>query len=906
MSDIIGFNSSITFTGAPGTLPLEDDFNLNNGNPPFIYRENYDRYFSDQAENLQLVPQDLSLYKNDKIEPIKVPSSKIISYSNDYTKPTVNYANPNNSVNVDDFNLYDGFENDQFNYVTKIDLGASGKKVSNDPPEENFTDETAFNDDTFYQAYDDGSIRGQDTSNDVKIASSVDAKSNQKAKPAFNQDLSKIKIDPATNELNTFSSVTYNLALYMMNSKSYVDITKSPNNPNEVLDSESGNSQLLMRSGGTGLDNSNNDFANNFFIDDLEIQNIAVGPDKFKHNTNATSVNFTITEPRGVTLLEKLQRLAGTVLVSTRENYIHAPYLLEIKFKGYNDTGQPIPTASKPKYIPIKITDMTFEVTNSGTQYRVSAIPFANHVLGSIMNTIPHNIELKASTVGDIFSSEVTKLVQVPDRITDGVSPGVATAIGIKEGQQPTKTKKTKHRDLAEILTDSRRARTLPTSYKDKNGQPVSVPPAAEKYDTYNFLLAEEISSAKLNLEDIYDALNTPVPTEDEKKPKSGSQTQQKSADKKQYETYVQGLTRGVTLDKESKTFSIAAGTDITKLINLVIMHSSYMDKNVEENPKQYLQTGDPINWFRVRPVIESSSEPGNGFDRKDGRYKYSIKHVVEKNVIHYHDFPWGKKSKPVGVGYHKVYDFIFSGKNTEVLDFRLKFNTAFYSVMTAGTGSPFAGKPANNAFTPQVKELTSSLEGNVINSKDQLTRQRAKDLFSSVMSDGVDLLNLDMSIVGDPAWIPTSDAYWQDRVRKGQSYTSPFMPDGTINYNLTPPYIRVNLRTPVDYDATTGLQDPSQAGNSSFSGVYRITQVDSTFSGGVFQQRLSGFRPPGQDANSLQGNTNQGTTESATNVQRDLLTRVEDAIVKDSKNLFAKVLPKNDEIDYDTFFPEE
>ena len=38
-------------------------------------------------------------------------------------------------------------------------------------------------------------------------------------------------------------------------------------------------SQLLMRSGGTGVDNPNNDFSHEFFIDDLEINsNAAVGP----------------------------------------------------------------------------------------------------------------------------------------------------------------------------------------------------------------------------------------------------------------------------------------------------------------------------------------------------------------------------------------------------------------------------------------------------------------------------------------------------------------------------------------------------------------------------------------------------------------------------------------------------
>lgn len=871
MSDIINFSSAIDFTGAQGTLTLEDDYNLNNGNPPFVYKQNYDRYFKERSENLQLVPQDLSLFKKTP-DPIKIPTDLSTTYSNDYLNPTINYADPNNVVPVDDFS---DLATNTTNEVNAKDLGAQGKKVSKDSPEElpldSFFEES---DDEYYKQSDDnGTVAGQQNQkNTQKINSFADAKTNQKSKPAFTENLDKISISPKSNELNIFSSVSYNIALYMMNSKSYVDITKAPNNPQEVLDPSKGHSQLLMRSGGTGLDNTGNDFSNEFFIDDLEIQNIAVGPDKFRHNTNATNIRFTITEPRGVTLLEKLQRLAGTVLVSTRERYIHAPFLLEIKFKGYDETGRPMPAPSAPKYIPIRITDMKFEVNSSGTQYRVEAIPFANTIFGGIVSTIPHNIELKASTVGDIFNSEVQQTRQVADRIAN--NPGLAQAAGVQEGGVILKTKKTKHKDLAEILTDSRRRRTKPTKTFDSNGKETEVKPAAEAYDTYNFLIAEEISQAKLNLNDIYDALNTPVETTDEKK-------DEKNTDQKQYETYVKGLTRGISLDKETKTFSIAAGTDITKLINLVIMHSDYMDRNIEDNPTQNLQTGNPINWFRIRPIILSATSKGGGYDNLDGRYKYDIQYVVEKNVIHYHDFPWAKKSKPVGIGYHKKYDFIFSGQNTEVLDFDLKFNTAFVQVMTAGTGKPFGKgevQNANSPFVVSVKELPSSSEGNLINSKDELKRTRAKDLFSSVMSDGVDLVNLDMRIVGDPAWIPTSDAYWQDKVRKGEAYTTAFMPDGTINYNLTPPFIQVNLRTPVDYDETTGLQDPSKAGNSSFSGVYRITMCESTFSGGVFQQRLEGFRPPGQDAD-LSQLKNYNKTRSTTQ-RKGLLDTVQDAII--------------------------
>jgi len=789
-------------------------------------------------------PQDLSLF-TEPVDRIKIPAGTTIAYANDAIDRNVDYSKSENPVNTDGIPRITIYPNNQ-DFSDFAGPNPNKKGTPEDIEYGGFTNND-FNGLMGSRDSATGAIPGLNSNKKpVKVSTSKDAGTNTKAitKP-FTENLASVPIEPRANELNQYASVSYNIALYMMNSRSYVDITKSPSNPSDAL--KYPNSQLLMRSGGVGLDQTDgqgnivNDFSNDFFIDDLEISNVAVGPNKFRHNTNATDIRFTITEPRGVTLLERLQRLAGTVLVTTREKYIHAPYLLEIKFKGYNQTGKPVPTLSKPKYIPIRITDMTFEVTASGTQYRVTAVPFSNQALKSIVSTIPHNIELTAKTVGDIFNSEVTKVVDESTKINN-------TNQGIDgPAVSPSLVKRTKVKNLGEILTDSQKTRTgtppLSGNAKtiiSKNGKPYQVPPPAEKYDTYNFLIADEIANAKLNLGDLYDVLNTPVPTDGEKKNK-------KKTDRSQFETYVQGLTRGVKLDKDTGIFKINAGTDISKLINLVIMHSDYMDKNIEENPDQYAKSGDPINWFSIRPVIQSATGKGGGYDRKEGRYKYDIMFAVEKATIYYHDFPWAKKSKPIGQGYHKTYDYIFSGQNTQVLDFQLKFNTAFLQVMTAGTGSPFANKSATAPFTPVQKEVVDSIEGNTTNVEDNITRKRAKDLFSSVMSDGVDMVNLDMQIVGDPAWIPTSDAYWQDKVRKGEQYTQAFMEDGTINYNLSPPFIQVNLKTPTDYNETTGLQDPSKAINSSFSGIYRITQVDSTFSGGAFQQRLTGLRAPMQ-----------------------------------------------------------
>jgi len=39
----------ISFTGEEGTLDLESDYNLNDGNPPFVYKENYERYLNQKS-----------------------------------------------------------------------------------------------------------------------------------------------------------------------------------------------------------------------------------------------------------------------------------------------------------------------------------------------------------------------------------------------------------------------------------------------------------------------------------------------------------------------------------------------------------------------------------------------------------------------------------------------------------------------------------------------------------------------------------------------------------------------------------------------------------------------------------------------------------------------------------------
>ena len=813
-------------------------------------------------------PEDRSLFTQPDPNPITIPEATPVT---DASK-----------IDWSDVAVDDGLNEYAENYA---DVEAAGqtsypyKKITQDPPEEipGMEGDDDFGTTSAGFTSDDDSETGatvglnEDPKSVTKVSNPKDAKSINASSGVFDADLNEIKIEPRPNELNKFSSFTYNIALYMLNSKSYVNLLTKPNSPQEVLD----DSLLLMRDGGTGTQPENAlerelGFFNDFFIDNLELTNVSVGPSKRKQNTNVTDVSFSISEPRGVTLIEKLRNAAKTTLVSTKEKYIHAPYLLEIKFKGYDDLGQPMIAPSKPKYIPIKITDIRFEVTSMGTEYKVKAIPYAHSLFGQINSTIPMNVELTAGTIGDIFNDGLqtftkdTEETRLPP-VDAGGEDVVKKKEVIKYGDS--------FKSLAEVLTENQKKRTQPTFKKSKKRtgpqgpsggyEQIEIPPAAEGYDTYSFKIASEIANAKLNVEAIFDALDTPTPT--------GQKKDDGKANQSQFQAYAASFGGGISLDKDKNTFKINAGTDVTKLLNLVIMHSDYMDKNIDEVGQTEVSEGKGIKWFKIKPVIISAEGDGKGFDSKDGRYKYHVEYVVEPSVIYYHDFPWAPKSKPKGLGYHKVYDYIFSGKNTEVLDFKLDFKTAFMQVMTAGTGSKFGDKKADDDFTPLVKEQPLSLEGNSTNSKDNLTRARAKDLFSSIMSDGVDMVALDIRIMGDPSYLPTSDAYWQDKIRQGQQYTSAYMPDGTINYELSMPFCQVNLRTPVDYDDTTGLANVTATTNSSFSGIYKITQISSTFSGGLFQQKLTGLRASLQPTkNGVARNESDNAGKERTEVIKD------------------------------------
>jgi hypothetical protein len=225
-----------------------------------------------------------------------------------------------------------------------------------------------------------------------------------------------------------------------------------------------------------------------------------------------------------------------------------------------------------------------------------------------------------------------------------------------------------------------------------------------------------------------------------------------------------------------------------------------------------------------------------------------------------------------------KVYNYIYSGKNSEVISFNINIKNNFISLFAAdnfqknqdvvaknqNAPTSNANKAANQPNVDVVNggqsvangagagAATSSKYANTGNAKDNATGtrgetevSRAANLFHEALCEPYDMINCDMTIVGDPYYIGNSGT--GNYTAKGDSLN--VTKDGDINYQAAEVNIIINFRTASDINPTSGLYTfSSQSGAQQFSGLYKLTKVVSTFKDGKFTQVLSGYRVPGQD----------------------------------------------------------
>lgn len=675
---------------------------------------------------------------------------------------------------------------------------------------------------------------------------------------------------PLPNPLHSYATYTYGITLYILTKEGYNKLVDNPSNEDWLTTG----AYSLISSGGGAKPNRHPVFQDDFYFDSLSMKTV-IGMNKNTRGTNAIELNFSIIEPYGLTLLDRLLDVANDPRIGAGQNYVAQPYLLEVKFFGANDLGEmstPIPNLTK--HIPIRLLGIKIKVGSKGSEYQINAVPWTHSAFSQNNVSTPANFEIKATTVGDFFD-------------TVG-SEDLAAKIAEKKSQR-------EEAELAKAELDNadRFDRAQITNKIQKLQSSINAPYLAESYagawNAWQQKVADDkhvnfANKIKFNIAS--DAIASSPIVDPNKMSYSRSNfsiADAKTAQQSQ-NTSVSSTTPTTGFDTNKMLFNITSGTSVIDVINLVMRNSDFIKKQVLDplSDKVEFKDGVDVQLYKIIPTIKLLDfDPYRNDYAKETTFHilpYSYKNTKEPNL---------PKSKITGAV--KEYNYIYSGKNIDIIDMAIDFDSAYYTAKivnrdnvettSAAVGAADelsssvdrAKKPAGagtitpNIHDPQSVDQSVAATG-ADTAKSSLVATTMKSLYSSARGD---MLNIKVKIIGDPHFIKQDDLF----INPGDaSYDikKQMINEGSLNLDGGDVYVRLNFKTPVDMDDATGLpRYNSRYANGGFTGFYKVLQVDNEFRGGQFVQTLNIVRSFDDPAtagltNSTTGSADRQETQSA------------------------------------------
>lgn len=614
-------------------------------------------------------------------------------------------------------------------------------------------------------------------------------------------------------------------------------------------------------------------FSRDLYIDDVTVNTIC-GLNQENRGSNATEVDFTITEPYGMDLIEQLYDYCHLAL--GEKNYCQLPYMLKISFQGFQQDGSLLSAETATKYIPIHLLNMDIKLNNMGATYKVSAIAYNEMADTEKYGRIPSTIEVGTETSPSNANSSII------------IGPTVTENSSAVQG------------GLVHNYTDALAA-VLNKIQQDLPSKDIT--PKVLVPDTYVFQFASGSGIDDIGqyffLDEIWDDPDNPPVAQDAPMGAPALVGNQLNLNVLSENTlkYAVNHTTGqtgsgaVTYIKGGKvTFN--AGSSIKDCLNTLIINSTYVTSQITSYNNMLTQLNTaisassnpasdtsiqsmiakiqntPLNWF----TVTTSMQPGP-YDAGRQTLSQTIIYTISPYVIMNCRSLSSPTANPI-TRTLKEYDYMFTGKNTEVLDFQLNFNNAFITYAqfnnqskTQGTGNKMPDKPQVPPASQTASSTSFALQSAsspqqdgrstvVISSSNKMAqgvgtitpeRNQAADVASTIYSVG-DQIELDMTIQGDPDFIKQDGIFLQYNTSNTYSHTGQGKPGGIL-FNTGEIYANVNFKVPQDLNQTTGTMDLTFNGDSNnykrnvFSGQYRIMTVMNKFSRGHFTQQLNCIR---------------------------------------------------------------
>jgi hypothetical protein len=664
----------------------------------------------------------------------------------------------------------------------------------------------------------------------VNVGGTASADGRPAIAPEF---LSPIAARP--NALAKLASMSYTVSIYLMTPREYANMLRSQR---KSITTES----LIIQSGGidgtpiSGVGRRNPFFKYDYYLDDLTIRS-EIGTQSGSRAHNAVQMDFTIIEPNGITLLPTLRDAVRAHLQNNDPtlSYVQCSYLMVIRFYGYDANGNLINGSQLgqaeigsdrntivEKWIPFQINEINYKIASRNVEYRVSAsIPQTVIGFSQVYATIPFDFELKAPDVATLLNGKP-----------------VIAPVG------PTRDRLLTPEEIREIANE------------DVTSSGTAPPKASSLSNrkTYTQGLCEALNQHQLELQksgaqetaDVYEIILEPVPgLIDAKIARPAKQDKSRTAFTPGQNARDDLLMRTSSYDNQSKNFSVTRGTQIVQLIDLIMRNSSYIVS--QQNLIQDEKTGQwrvqtpvkTVQWYKIRCRVE----PQDQYDKKRRQYANKIIYYISRYQINDPRIP---EFPTAGYrGAHKIYNYWFTGQNSEVIDFEINVNANYVTIF---------GNNQNRIAQPLVGANGRIFERIVYQNKPNMegtggpgdTNSIAANLADRLYQD-TDIANSQVVILGDPDWLIQSDVFYTGTFSLTQS-----MPDGSVNADASEILYELRFNPVADYDIGTGLAKVN-ANNTAYSrstgernlpsesSVFSAHTVWSYFKGGKFTQRLAG-----------------------------------------------------------------
>ena len=565
------------------------------------------------------------------------------------------------------------------------------------------------------------------------------------------------------------------------------------------------------------------------YFDNLEIESLFT----FTPTANVSLpkiIKFSIVEPYSVNgFFEALQAVA---IATGNTSYANTIYILKIDFIGYPavspDDPLPSPTiiGDATRYFPIKFKSVDLSITEQGTRYECECIPY-NEMAFGIPNILKKSISMEGETVGEMLENLIEKLNKI-------LSEDAEKSFGDK-----------KYADQFEIKFPSI-GENGGLDFKTNN-------------DMYKSLILtnklQENFTPQQN-DPVDQADGTPPPDYDSKKPvvqvSEKQQIHEVIASVIRDSKYVENLLANL-MNKE------LTGLDEYGFVNYFVINT-----NVE-----YLDTFNPMTFQRGQKITYVVSP-----------YRVYITYIpgFDNNT---------KFAGEVRKIANRTYNYLYTGKNIDLINFNLKFSNHYFQSLPAILESElynssipsaarngndiqfksqgdFSGKQVPNVPTRGIPIDSNPINGSTGNTRSYSPyRNLARNLHQSLLNN-IGMAEGTIDIIGDPFYINTS-VHGNDYPASTKRGINDNGEAECITQQLM---IIINFRNPIDIGEDGFMKFKDLV---TFSGVFRVNSVSSSFKNGIFTQTLHIMRVPGQpDATSETPSTTSTATSFTTRQNPD------------------------------------